>query len=188
MGPDMMARLRGQALLGGLRDALERAPGDPALGPPDAEVSLVYFSDYRCPFCRELSPLLLALLDRTAGLRLVVKEWPIFGGLSIDMARAALLANLSGRYRPVHEALFQERPRTQQALADLLRTLEVPTEGEIAGRPGELVDGQLAATAELAGRLGLRGTPVVIAGQRVVPGYVDAPALEALVAEARAVR
>jgi protein-disulfide isomerase len=179
MGPDMLALLRGRAALNARRADLEHSPDDPVIGEKGATATLVCFSDYRCPYCRELSSDLFELVERTPQLRVVIKEWPIFGGLSVALARAALLAHRQGAYAPMHAALFERRPRSAAAIEALARDLGLAPLA-IDAVAEAAIDRHLNLTAELAVALGLRGTPVLIAGERIVPGRVEADELDAL--------
>ena len=59
------------------------------------DVPLAYFSDYRCTFCRRLSPR-LAALAQTSGISLTWHELPLLGPDSTLGARAALASGSFG--------------------------------------------------------------------------------------------
>jgi protein-disulfide isomerase len=69
-------------------------------------VTVVEFFDYRCPCCRIMEPRLHELLTEDPSVRLVLKDWPIFGGMSVYAAQVAIAAGWQGKYAPVHDALF----------------------------------------------------------------------------------
>jgi hypothetical protein len=58
-----------------------------------------------------MEPRLQELLARDQSVRLVLKDWPIFGGMSVYAAQVAIAAGWQGKYVPVHDALFT-LPRT----------------------------------------------------------------------------
>lgn len=69
-------------------------------------VTVVEFFDYRCPCCRTMQPVLHELLAKHNDVRLALREWPIFGGISVYAAKVALASNWQGRFPAVHAALF----------------------------------------------------------------------------------
>lgn len=74
---------------------------NPFLGPEDAPIVLVEFSDYQCPYCARFHEQTLSpLLEHYDGLiKFVYREYPIIGGqVSADMSTAAQCANLQGQY------------------------------------------------------------------------------------------
>lgn len=86
------------------------AGGDPSLGPIDAPVTIVEFSDFTCPYCQrwhlEVSQ---ALFDRyPEQIRFVYKDFPIVGGGRAGFlgAQAAHCAEEQGAYWDFHDALF----------------------------------------------------------------------------------
>jgi Thioredoxin len=185
MGPDMLARLRGAQKLERLRPLLEDDPGTPAFGPPGG-VPVVSFLDYRCPFCREHAPIALRLMEERGDVRLVFKEWPIFKGVSITAARAALAAQRQGGYLAMHTTLMESRFTDQAAIIGLARSAGLDPARLARDMGDPEIDRHLATTGELAAELGLRGTPSLVIGSRIVPGAVGHAGLEALVEQALA--
>ena len=78
----------------------------PAAGAKDADVTIVEFFDYNCPFCKKTAPELLKLLHVDPKVRILYKEWPIFGDVSEYAARSALAANWQGKFLTAHDALI----------------------------------------------------------------------------------
>ena len=73
-----------------LRDAIERQPFSPVLGNPKGDVTLTEFFDYNCPHCRTSVPVIRKLIGDDPHLRVVLREWPVFGEGSEFCARASL--------------------------------------------------------------------------------------------------
>jgi protein-disulfide isomerase len=53
--------------------------GNPSKGPADAKVTLVEFSDFECPHCRELHEELIAIETKYPDLHVVYKDFPLTG-------------------------------------------------------------------------------------------------------------
>jgi len=81
-------------------------PGVPILGSANADVTVVEYFDYNCPFCKALAPVFRPFIDQDHTAAVLYKEWPIFGGVSIYAAQAALAANYQGKYLQAHDALM----------------------------------------------------------------------------------
>jgi len=55
----------------------------PVLGNPQGDVTVAEFFDYQCPFCKRGHDDLMAEVEADGNLRLIMKDWPIFGGASV---------------------------------------------------------------------------------------------------------
>lgn len=88
----------------------EAEDGSPALGDPNAPVTVVEYSDYRCPHCgaftKDTLPRLIDEYVRTGKVRLVHKDMAILGEQSVWAAMAAQCANDQGRFWDLHFLLF----------------------------------------------------------------------------------
>jgi protein-disulfide isomerase len=171
------------------RAELERDPADPVHGAVDGDVTLVEFSDYRCPYCRSMAAPLAALLAADGRVRLVVKELPVLGPDSVFAARAALAAQRQGRHEAMHAALMARRGGLDEAtVLGVAREIGL----DLARLRRDMDDPAIAARIErnraLARALGVEGTPAFIVGDRFVPGAVDIDAMRQLIAETRAAK
>lgn len=83
--------------------------GYPSLGPADAPITIVEFSDYQCPFCSRFhDETYQALLDAYPGqIRFVYRNLPLGFHQNAQMsAEAALCAGDQDKYWEMHEVLF----------------------------------------------------------------------------------
>jgi len=144
---------------------IEVDPGDdPAIGPPDAPVTIVEFSDFNCPFCRQwhLEVFEELLAAYPAQVRFVYKDFPIVGEGTpgFAAAEAANCAAEQGAFWEFHNALFSgdyslERTGFEAAARQL--ELDVPALMECfeSSRYTEEVDTDFRYGADL----GVTGTP-----------------------------
>ena len=73
-----------------------RDPEIPSLGNPNGDLTVVEFFDYQCPYCKKLAPeLAQARARKTAISDLVLKDWPIFGEVSVFAAQAGAGGEIS---------------------------------------------------------------------------------------------
>jgi len=164
-------------------------PGVPDLGPQDADVALVVFTDYQCGVCRRLEPALRDLATEDPRLRIVFKDWPILGPESIAAARAALAAHRQGRYRAFHDALMAWPGRLDEGgieSAARLAGVDVARMRRDLRDHAAEIDATLAANGQQALGFGFRGTPGMLVGPYLLNGGVGLRDLRQLVAQARA--
>lgn len=138
------------------------ADDDPAIGPQDAAVTIIEFSDFNCPYCRQFhqttfSELLAAYPDQ---IRFVYRDYPITSQESYLAAQAAECANEQDSFWEYHDALFSGRlglsPTAYRQYAvdlglnsdELMRCVE----------SGRFAD-EVQADARYASGLGINGTP-----------------------------
>ncbi len=159
-------------------------PDAPVTGNPLGSVTVSEFFDYRCPYCRMMQPTLAALLAKDKRVRLVAKEWPIFGGPSVTAARIALAARWQGKYAAVHDALFQ-LPRTMDE--ESIRAAAVSAgvdmgrlDRDLASR-GKEIDAELTTVDHEARAVGFQGTPGFVIGTLIAPGAIPVAGLDDMV-------
>ena len=83
--------------------------GSPVLGPADAPVAIVIFSDFECGFCSRMAQLLEEVhVAYPEEVRVVFKNYPLRGHrFSLRAAQAALAAGTMGKFWEFHNALFE---------------------------------------------------------------------------------
>ncbi len=162
-------------------------PVDPVLGSADADVTVVEFFDYRCPYCKRVTDSLLSLVKADPKVRVVFKEFPILGPDSLVAAKVALAAHRQGKYHAVHEALMSHKGSFDKAaLLELAANAGADAQRLSSDMEDPAILGQLQANDDLAAALGITGTPGFLFGNQLVPGAVSLDDMKKLVSEARA--
>jgi protein-disulfide isomerase len=161
-------------------------PSDPVAGDPQGDVTIVEFFDTRCPYCRKLEPVMDAFLIKDRKVRLVYKDLPILGPASLLGSKALLAAQRQGAYDKMRDAVMKLPPDTTlPQLETTARALGLDWTRMANDMEDPSVQAQLDTNLKLAHDLGIQGTPALIIGNDVVPGAVELPELQRLVAEAR---
>lgn len=90
---------------------------DPSLGPIDAPITLVIFSDFECKFCQTQERIIKAIMEQFQGkIRLIWKDYPEnnLNSTSFKAAIAARCANLQNKFWEYHDILFQNKENLNQ--------------------------------------------------------------------------
>ena len=85
-----------QKAIGQYRQAIERDPRDIVIN-PNGSVTVTEFFDYRCGYCRHAAPEIVDLVQKNPDIRLVLKDFVIFGHDSEAAARLARGAKDQGK-------------------------------------------------------------------------------------------
>lgn len=162
----------------------------PKVAPRGYDITIVEFADYNCPYCKRMHPVLKALLTSDPKIRLVYRDWPIFGGASVEAARAAIASQWQGKHAVFNDALHSASGKLDSAgirtAADRAGVNWPRLQADLKTHKSE-IDALLARTNRQATAIGLSGTPGLIIGNYLVPGALDLPAMRTAVAQARAV-
>lgn len=168
--------------------AILRNPGTPAAGAADADVILVEYFDYNCPFCKKLAPALQGLLKADARVALVYKDWPILGDVSVYAARLAVAADSQGKYLLAHDTLMHATRLASNSQVDLLLLkagLNMTQLKADAASHAAAINALLQRNDTEVRALGIRGTPGLLVGRHIINGVYDVAGLEQAVAIAR---
>jgi protein-disulfide isomerase len=85
--------------------------GAPSLGASDARVTVVVFSDFQCPFCGKMAPIVRSVAARYSDrVRFAFKNFPLGGHPdAAKAAEAALCAGEQNRFWEMHDVLFKNQ-------------------------------------------------------------------------------
>jgi protein-disulfide isomerase len=154
-----------------VRDDLLKDTSNPEAGNPKGDVTIVEFFDYRCPYCKAVSPDLQKALSADGNVRLIYKEFPILGPESIVASKAALAAMAQQKYQPFHDKLISFKGNLDDAAIYSLAAdagLDVTRLKADMDKP-EIKD-QIARNYRLADKLNIQGTPAFVIGDTLLPG------------------
>lgn len=133
------------------------------VGNPKGNVTLVEFFDYQCIHCKKMAPVISSLIKNNSNLRVVYKEFPIFGESSELASKAALAAAMQGKYLPMHEALIKIDKRLNAELINkAAESIGLDMTKFKADMASKEVTDLLEANRLLAEKLHLMGTPAFI--------------------------
>jgi protein-disulfide isomerase len=165
-----------------------RDPDIPVAGNANGDISIVEYFDYQCPYCRKLEPELRQVVQDDGKVRLVLKDWPILGPVSVTAARMALASKFQDKFLQAHEALIGvnsklTEPRIRELLAGAGIDVDRATR-DLAAK-GDAIDAILSRNNDQATAFGFKGTPSFIVGKFRVPGVLTMAEFDQVIADAR---
>lgn len=166
-------------------------------GNPKGNVTIVEFFDYQCIHCKKMSPVIAELIKKDSNLRVIYKEFPIFGKSSELASKAALAAAMQGKYEAMNHALLNADKRlNDQIIMDAAKSIGLDMKKFKVDMDGKEVAEILAANRALAEKLHLMGTPAFIVASTpngqfkagtepsFIPGAATAESLQELIKKA----
>jgi protein-disulfide isomerase len=154
-------------------------PASPRLGAKNAKLTLVAFTDYNCPYCKQFDPMLEKIVNKYPDVALVVKLLPFKGESSIASSRVALTA---WEQHPEQFWMLHQRLMAKKGFHD---DASIAAAQEKTGvkpvAPSEQSMTTLRTNMQLAEQFGVQGTPATLIGDQMLPGAVSYEDLEALV-------
>jgi protein-disulfide isomerase len=165
-----------------------RDPDIPVAGNANGDITIVEYFDYNCPYCRKIAPELRQVVQDDGKVRLVLKDWPILGPVSVIAARMALASKYQDKYVQAHEALIGVAskltgPRIRELLAGA--GIDVDRVDRDLVTNAKAIDAILARNNDQATAFGFRGTPSFIVGKFRVPGVLTMAQFDQVIADAR---
>ncbi|ENA0609515.1 thioredoxin domain-containing protein [Enterobacter bugandensis] len=156
-------------------------PSSPRTGAKAPKLTIVSFTDYNCPYCKQFDPMLEKIVRENPDVQLIVKLLPFKGQSSVNAAKAALSVwqQEPDKFWALHQRLMMKKGyhddasiAAAQAKAD---TVGVKTD--------EKTMDSLKMNLILSQVLNIQGTPATIIGDQMVAGAIPYDDLEGLVKE-----
>lgn len=133
------------------------------VGNMKGNVTVVEFFDYQCIHCKKMAPVMDNVVKKDADLRVIYKEFPIFGKSSEYASRAALAAGMQGKYKAMHDALLSLEKRLDKKLVlDTAKKIGLDMTKLQKDMNSKEVSDVLESNRKLAEKMHLMGTPALV--------------------------
>lgn len=168
--------------------AVLRDPDIPVAGNANGDVTIVEYFDYNCPYCRKLAPELAQVVFDDGKVRMIFKDWPILGPVSVYASKMALATKYQNKFVEAHEAMMNTSSRiTESRVRDMLAGAKIDVDRATRDLEahGADIDRVLARNGEQAKAFGFNGTPSFIVGKFRVPGILTMAQFDQAIADAR---
>jgi protein-disulfide isomerase len=165
-----------------------RDPDIPVAGNADGDITIVEYFDYQCPYCRKVEPELRQVVQDDGKVRLLLKDWPILGPVSVVAARMALASKYQDKFIQAHDALISVNSKlTEPRIRELLAGagIDVDRATRDLANNAKAIDAVLTRNNDQATAFGFNGTPSFIVGKFRVPGVLTMAQFDLAIADAR---
>ncbi len=157
-----------------------------SLGPSNAPVAIVEFSDYQCPFCQRAEASVKEVLKKYGDkVRLIYMDFPLpMHPYALKAAQAARCAGDQGKYWQFHDALFADQSKLDQAgIKATAGRLKLDTKKFDECTAGDLHMDQIKKSQQEGSSAGVDGTPTFLIDGRMMSGAQPASEFESIINE-----
>lgn len=140
--------------------------GAPFKGEEKAQLTLIEYSDYQCPFCsrhnRNTMPQLTENYISNGKLKFVMREFPLTSlhPRAVAASLAALCANDQGKYWEMHDVLFDnQRKMSDDEINSYAETINLNMDDFVGCMEAGKYNDQVASDLAEGRGLGISGTP-----------------------------
>lgn len=160
------------------------AGGFPSVGPKDAPITIVEFSDFQCPYCKRAEDALKVIREKYGDkVRLVYRDYPLPMHQNAEKAaEAGLCAQEQGKFWPLHDVMFND----QSKLSPPELKASAAKAGLDSGKFNQCLDQSRYAdavhkSADAGSDLGVDGTPAFYINGRFLGGAQPPQAFEQII-------
>lgn len=170
----------------------KRAPDllhDPAtqvMGNLTSDCTVVEFFDNQCPYCQANEPEIQKLLKDDPRVKLILKEFPILGPISLVASKAALASVKQGKYPQFHDALLAHKGHYDKAslVDEIAKSVGLDLDKLHKDMEAPEVQAQIDKNLELGRALDINGTPGFVIGDQIIGGASTVDELKKYIGEA----
>ena len=152
-----------------------------AIGPQDAENTIIEFMDYFCGYCKKIHSELISVVEKRDDTRVIFLQHPILSDSSNLIAKMVVSANLQGKGWDLHHGLFTVKGSlTQQKLDQIIIDSKINKTKLMIDMGKDEIDNTVKLSSFLAMGSGARGTPALFINEEFVGGYLPLEKLESM--------
>lgn len=163
-------------------------PAAPVLGNPKGDVTVVEYFDFQCGYCKRDYPMMRDVVAEDGNVKLVMKDWPVFGPVSVFAAQAVLAAAEIGEYETALDALMRTKGRLSHERVEEVLTgagLDMNALTVAVNTHEKTISDLLTRNYHQAEAFQFVGTPSFIIGKTIYPGVLDKAMLKEAIVKAR---
>jgi protein-disulfide isomerase len=147
-------------------------PATQVLGNAASDCAVVEFFDNQCPYCQANEPEIQKLLKDDSKVKLVLKEFPILGPISLVASKAALASVKQGKYPQFHEALLAHKGHYDKAalVDEIAKSVGLNIDQLHKDMDSPEIQAEIDKNLDLGRALDINGTPGFVIGDQIIGG------------------
>lgn len=159
------------------------ATNQPSKGSASAPITIIEYSDFQCPFCRKVVPTIKGLEEKYGNkIRVVFMNQPLaMHKMATPAAKAALAANLQGKFWEYHDALFNTQGLDEAKLVTLAQETGLNVSRWEKDRASAEIDKLVQEDVARAGQFKVTSTPTLFVNGYRIKGAQPQPAFEKII-------
>ncbi len=160
--------------------------GEPFIGDASAPVTIAYWFDYQCPFCKQdeetaLPQIIKDYVD-TGKVKIVFKDFPFLGNDSetLSIAARAVWAVAPSQFYAWHKAIFDNQGEENSGWATQAKIMSITTQvlgasdatqvSSLMTSQATAYENEIVADKTEGASFGVNGTPAMIIGKQLLVG------------------
>ena len=152
-----------------------------AIGPEDANNTIIEFMDYFCGYCKKIHPELISLTEKRDDTRVIFLQHPILSESSKIIAAMVVAANLQNKGWEMHHGLFSVKGSlTQEKLDQIIIESKINKTKLMIDIGKDEINNIVKLSSFLAMGSGARGTPALFINEEFIGGYLPLNKLESI--------
>lgn len=162
-------------------DYIYNNPDQPSYGAKNPKLTIAFFTDHSCPWCKKLTPVLQQLAEKYPEIKVVDILVPLKEINSEQNSATYALntwQNNASKFAEVSELLVK-KPGSHNPASLLQVAKKTDTREQL--EEIEKTQQQVTKNYQLFAQLGLQGTPAMLIGDQVIPGYLPIEKLEPII-------
>ena len=171
------------------RVTIEQTDSPPVLGNQDGDISIVFFYDYNCSFCKKANEYINEIIASDPGVKVILRPIPILGGTSMYAAKAALAIQkiLQEKFPLIHNNIMKVQIINEDSIKELVSKYDIDyalVDNEVNSYS---IKQSITKNFELAKGLGIQGAPSYIINGNFVPGLIPVEKFKIIILQLRSV-
>jgi len=158
--------------------------GSPGIGPANAPITLVEFSDFQCPYCSKAVAQINATLKAyPSDVRLIFKQYPLESHpAALISAAASLAAHQQGKFWPMHDVMFANRPKlSRQSILAWAKDIGLDMKRFTADLDSDAIKKAVLRDQADGDKAGVEGTPTVFLNGQKYNGDLAPEAIKTVI-------
>jgi protein-disulfide isomerase len=155
-----------------------------ATGSANPKITIVEFSDFQCPYCKDAEPTVEAVMAKHSDeVRLIYRHYPLIQAhqFAMDAAVAAEAAGKQGQFWAYHNLLFENQPNVsnpdsfrRDKFGEYAKTLGLNVDQFIKDFESDATRQRVLTDRDEGDKIGINATPTFfVNGEKVIKGYID---------------